>query len=339
MAAANHMKVPLFTGNPATDGLTAEMFVDRLEAAEAVNGWNEGQVLGMFKASLRNGAASWFENLRHYPRLNLTVWNPNVKTLFLQRYKLQQTPVTAVGLLEGLNQKSNEDVQLFADRVQTAFRAMALLRPDFDTPAPDQQTTNAAYMALTAAQRREVRSFYNKFRDGSNLEFFTIQFFISGLRDTIRQRLVDRAPEGGYQDMLDCAKEARAIEMSMGQKALVDKAPAVVAAVDNENEEVAAFRGRGRGRGRGMARGGFRGRAAAPGRGGAQGGKFQGKCFNCGKLGHRQADCRSAPKVGEVKEGHAKDKEEDEEDEEDDQAGYYEQVETLGLAGFSQHLN
>lgn len=335
--AVNPNRMPVFTGNPQTDGLTAEMFAERLEAAGQVNGWTDGpdgQLVSMFRQCLRNGAASWYENLRTYPRLVLTHWNPHVKTLFLQRYKLQQTSVTAVGLLEGLNQKPGEDVQTFADRVQTAFRAMSILRPDFDTPAATAAETNADYVALTAAQKAQVRGFYNKYRDGSNLEFFTIQFFISGMKDTIRQRLVDKAPDGGYQDMLACASAAREIEMSMGYKALVDKAPSVVAAVDQDSEEVAAFRGRGRGRG--MSRGGFRGRSAAPGRGAASSSaKFQGKCFHCGKFGHRKADCRSAaPKVGEVN----ADKDKDEEEEEDN-GSYYEQVETVGLAGFSNHLN
>ena len=344
-------RLPAFSGDPMKDGLTAEMFVERISNAAEANGWNERQTLAHFQNALRGGAAMWLDSLRSYPRLNLNTWDPDVKQMFLQRYKQHQTSTTAVGLLDGLTQKANEDVLQFADRVALAFRKLALLRPVFDIPAVTAANTNAEYFGNADDTKTVAQNFYGMYSNGANLEFFTIQFFLAGLTKEIQQRVYDQQPQGGFQDFLACRDKAREIEMLAGRKALVDKIPGGVAEV---NEEVAAFRGRGRGRGLGNNRGGARGRGTAPsrGRGGSSttaqngsgsgtSGTFNGKCFICGKYGHRKNECRSAPKVGEVGENNQDQQQQHQGQDEDDQDQYYEEtVETVGLTGFNyRHLN
>lgn len=282
-------RLPLFTGNPAKDGVTAEQFIQRVENAAAAAGWNDAQTLAIAKSYLRDKALDWNEYITSCGSVDVSDFNPGYKRYFLQHFKRERTAHSAVSLLEGLKQKPNEDVLSYFIRVSNAFQALKRLKPDFAIPAGwTNANGGAAFMALTAEQKAVPLTRARTIFNGNNDEFYMIQFFLAGLKEDIKQRVYDRAPDNGYTNSSDCLIAAREIEMLLGRKALVD-APVPNMAPVQENVEAV----RGRGRGRSFHRGHRGGRGNAPGRGG-----FTGVCFRCNRAGHRKADCKV--NIGEV---------------------------------------
>lgn len=132
-------------------------------------------------------------------------------------------------------------------------------------------------------------------------------------------------------------------------RANASNAEQTIAHFQNSLKSCAAFRGRGHERGQGTARGGFRGRGTAPSRGrrgnssnngsstagSRSAGNFNGKCYICGKFGHRKKECHSAPKAGLVRKNNSDQDSNQQNSENQDQSQYNESVETVGLTGIN----
>lgn len=297
---ADITKCPTFYGDASKDRMTAEQFIAKIDGTITCKGYNNAQAMALFERSLAGDAYEWLNFVKRSVNEVALLFNPDVKTRFLEDFRRSNTSNIATGLLEGLQQKPNEDVTKFFIRVTKAFTSMINLKQTFPLLVATAENSGAEFMELTAAQRAVPLAAQRNLTNGQNDEFYQMNFFNGGLRENIRTILLNQTPDGGYQSARQCFQAARKIEMNLGEKAGVDRVVAAVEEKEQEqqqpqHEEVLAFRGRGRGmsRGRGSYRGSNRGRGAAPPK------VFSGNCYLCGKPGHRKADCRTH-KVAEI---------------------------------------
>ena len=306
----NPNKLPVFTGDPAKDGLSAEQFVEAIERVRVANRYDDQSLRAIFLSCLKGAAADWVDGTIANWMQDTTLYDPHLKRLFLRDFRHHTTSITAIALLEGLKQKPTEDTLLFFVRVRKAFNDMRTLKPQFEGPVWTAATSSAGFMGLPDVAKTNIVNTAREHFGVRNDDFFILQFFLNGVRNEIRQRLADIAPATGWPSAHDCYDKARDIEMNLGKATAADKVMAVDHQTsqppqDEHREYVDAFgnqrggRGRGRSSGRGHATS-TRGSGATRGRGQAPNRYFQGNCHNCGKYGHRKTDCRSPPKVGNV---------------------------------------
>lgn len=311
----SYTKIPNFFGDPGVDYFKPEEWIARVDTNRQAANWNDGQTLTIIFNALRGKALTWYMVMRQRGLQDFNTFN-GFRALFLETFSAARTSKAVVGIFHGLNQQPKESVLDFFNRVGKASDDMTTLRPPLQDPAAGDWT--AAFTAIegwgafdAAAKTEQGLSFMRKGATAT-MEHVSVQLFIAGLKQAIREQLLTMAPENGYNNLWAACRAALEIEKNIKEPsaaikllqptgAVIHAAEAtketeIASAPDMEQyseEEIAMlrkypnlFRGRFRGRGRG--RGGRGGQSNNRGSSNSSGPT---KCFNCNETGHWAREC------------------------------------------------
>ena len=195
-------QLPLFYGFDKENTISANTLLDRVEAAAAVANWDDAQKCRQLFLILRKEALLWWESLRHVDGLNrVEDWN-QVKQRFLKSYAPKFTARTNCLNLLKLSQAPGERVQTYFLRLDETFKRMSENRP---------AAILNVRVAPLAADQNNARDLLLKQEGLKDQEkFFLTQMFIAGLRENLRQKVMEEAPDD-LMDLVDLAVEKETI--------------------------------------------------------------------------------------------------------------------------------
>ena len=266
--------IELYNGD---EGEHCRRFIDQVETARHMYGWNDDQTCAAALSKLTGGAYNW-KTAEKTMGIEYTSWEgvpaaagpppiaaaPSLKRGLEVRFAQTKTTGTAVDAVANLKQRSNETVSAFYDRVRIAMDTK-----NFETTEADKQ-----------------QDWYKR-----NLKRDIRLFLQAGLRPEYRERVlgVQGAPTE-LDDIMEVIRTAEKEYAMVNKNTMQIQATGLDTHQDEETKSVAsgstaaateetvvyniAARGRGGGGQRGR---GFRGR---------------GNCFYCNTYGHWIRDCR-----------------------------------------------
>jgi hypothetical protein len=268
---AKHMKIPLFYGKlEGKDEVSAQDLVDRIDALIKATGKGDDVAVQELYLALREDAVKWYKSLS-MQGVDTTKWSA-VKKKFLDDYQFKISGSVAYKL-DALKQRSNERVIDFFSRVHEEVEHLM--------DGVVNRTHDAAIETRTQFQKA---------------------IFIAGLKDeikskilndsTARKTLMSARSAAQTIEYVDAAKHRSTANPIAAMKEMEEEIEQIGTEDDGDEEfaedEIALinkFRARiGR---RPIRRGGNRG-----------GVRFPGKCYNCGRSGHRSSDCRQPRRNG-----------------------------------------
>ncbi len=138
--------IPLFYGRKGKDTISPQQLVERLDKASRLAQWNllanPGQrMCDEFFLSLRDNALSWYNTLDNIIGFNKENWD-DLKTKFLEAYAPKYSAKALCICFQDLQQKSDENVQDFYNRVsdkrkERGFHVTSIEGPPKDEEAED----------------------------------------------------------------------------------------------------------------------------------------------------------------------------------------------------------
>lgn len=309
----SYTKIPNFFGDPGVDYFKPEEWITRVDTNRQAARWDDEQTLTVIFNALRGKALTWYMVMRQRQIQNFNTFD-GFRPLFLETFSAARTSKAVVGIFHGLNQQPKETVLDFFNRVGKASDDMTTLRPPLPNPVAADWKAEvialAGWGALEAAVKTDQGLSFMRKGATATMEHVAVQLFIAGLKQNIREQLLNSAPAGGYSNLWSACRAALEIEKNIKEPTaaikLLQPTGAVVhaaeAATPTENnqtdseqlseEEIAMlrrfpnlFRGRFRGRGRGR---GGRGSNSNKTNSTASGST---KCFNCNEMGHWAREC------------------------------------------------
>ena len=211
-------KLPLYFGDRTKDALTAEAFVARVEAAREALRWTDGQTINFVYMSLRDGANTWFLGLKR-KQVSLTDWT-EFKANFLIHYGVSKTARTTTVSLQEMAMKSKETVGDFTNRVIQVIDDMEtiILKTPFALPetAPANVAAIEDWRDLAAAQKTIVVNYIAERSRSYTLNGVATQLIVSGLREPIRSKIMERV---GLTTMTETINAAIELELIHGTSA------------------------------------------------------------------------------------------------------------------------
>jgi hypothetical protein len=194
--------IPLFYGQKEKDTITPQQLIFSLEKASCVAGWDNLQnpdqrKCDEFHLSLRDEALSWYNTLDNIFDFDKEV-RDDLKANFLEAYTPRFSAKALCICFQDLQQKPDENVQRFYNRVTDTFRNAYLTKPDHTVTYignlyhNNQQECNE--IMLQGVNRMQW------------LMLNTV--FLGGLREEIRTRVLEEDPT----ELDESAKLAREIE-------------------------------------------------------------------------------------------------------------------------------
>ncbi|EPS57234.1 hypothetical protein M569_17586, partial [Genlisea aurea] len=216
-------ELPLFFGNEQYDKVTAHNLIDRVNNAARIANWNDERKCIEFYMILRQGAITWWDSLELEDINRDNDWEA-VKNHFLRAYAPRFTPRTNCTNFTKLFQKDGEKVQTFYLRVVETFKRISESRP-----ANLTEVREAIPAAVDGALAERIKK--EGLRDQER--FFLGQMFIAGLKDRIRNRVMEQGPVT-LQDMVTQAREAETI-LEENEKRQ-QKAPVNIFSISPEDE-------------------------------------------------------------------------------------------------------
>lgn len=194
-------QLPLFYGFDKENTVSAHTLIDRVEAAAAVANWDDPRKCRELQLILRREAALWWESLRHFDIDRNANWN-QVKERFLKSYAPKFTARTNCLNLLKLSQGPNEKVQTYFLRLDETFRRINENRP---------AAALAVRVAALAEHQDDARDARIKLEGLKDQEkFFLAQMFIAGLRENLRQKVMDEMRDD-LMELVDLATEKETI--------------------------------------------------------------------------------------------------------------------------------
>lgn len=196
-------QLPLFYGFDKENTISANTLLDRVDAAAAVANWDNAQKCRQLFLILRKEALLWWESLRHVDGLDRNTNWDQVKQRFLKSYAPKFTARTNCLNLLKLSQAPGERVQTYFLRLDETFKRMSENRP--------AAILNVRVAPLAGAAQDDARDLLLKQEGLKDQEkFFLTQMFIAGLRENLRQKVMEEAPDN-LMDLVDLAIEKETI--------------------------------------------------------------------------------------------------------------------------------
>jgi hypothetical protein len=252
---------------------------------------------------IRDDALSWYNTLDNIFNFNKENWN-NLKTKFLEAYAPKYTAKTLCICFQDLQQKPEEPIQRFYNRVTDTFHNAYLTKPDHTVTY-----VGALHGGINQAQADEIL-----LQGVDRMQWLMLNtVFLGGLREDIRTRVLEEGPT----EPDESAKLAREIESIINDQRR-EKGYHVtnIAASEAENDdedvgevdedkatqlrEVNAIL---RKKGRPQYKFWVRPRTGQPQNAGSFNGTGAVVCFFCNKPGHRIAQCRTRTGAGKFNRG------------------------------------
>jgi Retrotransposon gag protein len=214
--------LPLFYGRSDKDVCTARQLIQRFETAAAIANWDDDErKCRQFSLILRGKALDWFTFLEIIPDFNLTNWDA-LKTQFLNAYAPKYTARATCTNVAELQQRVGESCQDFYLRAMDIY---VKLKAQRGVELTNVRYVPAAGQAGAAGTHQRIK--LEGIEDTSR--FFMQQLFVAGLREDIREKVMERDP----RTLQASLEEARAMELIVQDK----RKKTQVTAVKEEEEE------------------------------------------------------------------------------------------------------
>ncbi len=130
-AAADRTKqskdIPLFYGQAGKDTISARLLIVCVNDTATIGNWAADRKILEFKMCLRDRAVAWFEGLIE-EGLDVNDWDV-IKAEFLETYEPKYSAKTTCANFTDLNQKSEESINDYTYRVQTAHKRLTDNKP------------------------------------------------------------------------------------------------------------------------------------------------------------------------------------------------------------------
>jgi len=168
--------IPNFYGN-GKDGITAENFIKRIEAAQATLSWSDEETYNYFSWALREKAQKWLTSLEYCDTKFEKKWS-FIKNEFKKYFcaKLDQTALLVS--LRDLSMKSTEDPLDFFSRVTEVIQLIN------DTMTPGQIANMPEAITPEFVEKVNKESHQNAIRSLISL------FFVAGLPKNLQKPIV-----------------------------------------------------------------------------------------------------------------------------------------------------
>ena len=224
-AAQKSITVPPF--EEATASLSAELWISNLDRQKTSIGCTDPQMLNAALCALKGKAGTWREGLELNKAVETTDFT-RFRSSFLKRFGKDRSATDLIGLLRDVQQKKEEGVRDFSDRLGVSLQTLAnnliLSLPDNPPAGQDKPSRDAGFtLAFT-----HLRGLY----------------FVSGIKEALRTRVEPRYNEfTSYDKMVEVTCE---IERTLASEASGSKKQ--VASVDINQKldlalkELAAFK-------------------------------------------------------------------------------------------------
>ncbi len=163
----------LFYGQPGKDTISARLLIVHVNDTATIGNWAADRKILEFKMCLRDRAVAWFEGLIE-EGLDINDWDV-IKAEFLETYEPKYSAKTTCANFTDLNQKSEESINDYTYRVQTAHKRLTDNKP-----------------ATMAAVRAVAPTIAEAKAEGilDALKFVKHQLFLAGLKDGLRDKVL-----------------------------------------------------------------------------------------------------------------------------------------------------
>ena len=213
--------LPLYYARADKDVCTARQLIQRFETAAAIANWEtDARKCQQFSLLLRANALDWFSTLEIIPDFNIANWN-SLKTEFLNAYAPKYTARATCTNFTEMQQRAGESVQAFYVRAMDVY---VKLKAQRGAELTEVRYAPAAGVA-GEVQRRTAK--LEGIEDTSR--FFMQQLFVAGLREDIREKVMERDP----RTLQASLEEARAMELIVQDK----RKKGLITAIKGEEED------------------------------------------------------------------------------------------------------
>jgi hypothetical protein len=197
-AAADRTKrskdIPLFYSQPGKDTISACLLIVRVNDTATIGNWAVDRKILEFKMCLRDRAVTWFEGLIE-EGLNVDDWDV-IKAEFLETYEPKYSAKTTCANFTDLNQKSEESINYYTYRVQTAHKRLT------DNKPATMAVIRAAAPTIAEAKAEGILDAF---------KFVKHQLFLAGLKDGLRDKVL-QAKKATFNESVKVARNLETIQ-------------------------------------------------------------------------------------------------------------------------------
>ena len=216
-----------------TNVMSAELWVSNLDRQRVSLQATREQMLNAALCALKGKAGRWRQNLEINQSPEIGDYD-DFKKAFLKRFGRDRSSSDLLALLRDVNQANNESVRDFADKVNIHIRTLGNTLGTRMVPVAADGNTAAARQEAERRTAIKKTGYLEAFAD------MKILYFVSGLKDTLRQRVEPRLSEiTDFDKVVDCACEfERTLRMDASTKPILS----MEAKLDSALKEIAAFK-------------------------------------------------------------------------------------------------
>jgi hypothetical protein len=186
--------IPLFYGQPGKDTIFARLLIVRVNDTATIGNWAVDRKILEFKMCLRDRAVAWFVGLIE-EGLNINDWDV-IKAEFLETYEPKYSAKTTCTNFTDVNQKSEESVNHFTYRVQTAHKHLT------DNKPATMAVVRAAGPTLAEAKAEGISDAF---------KFVKHQLFLAGLKDGRHDKVL-QAKKDTFNERVKVARNLETIQ-------------------------------------------------------------------------------------------------------------------------------